>query len=81
MACLLLSFLEMGVEGDGEPEIGFWELGDRVRFADFWLGCQLEVHLFLLHTSCEAVSGRGYAGVGPVKISGSLQTSSVPLVV
>lgn len=74
----------MGEGGDGEPEIGFRELGNRVWFAVFWPGCQLEVHLFLLCTNSRAQyhgSGQGYAGAGPIKISGSLQTSSIPLVV
>lgn len=47
MTRLLLAFLETMDGGDGEPETGFGELWDRVWFADFGFGCQVEVDLSL----------------------------------
>lgn len=76
----------MGEGGDGEPEIGFRELGNRVWFAVFWPGVSWKFiysysALTIEHSTMEVGRGQGYAGAGPIKISGSLQTGSIPLVV
>lgn len=70
--------------GSQRPGSGSW--GTRCGLLSFGLAVSWKFTysysaLTVEHRAMEAGSGQGCAGAGPIKISGSLQTGNIPLVV